>query len=99
MDRKDRRRRTARIVNRRKEVMRWFGMLEWADDRRIGRCKNLHPFDCGRPQCGVCGKYSWRDKSRQERKAELTLKEGMAEIAGPHEKRSFQKIKNGATAG
>lgn len=77
MDRAERRRRTERIVARRKEVMRWSGMLEWADDRRIGRCKTLHPFDCGRPKCGICSlhKRNWCGRTKQERKAELTLKE------------------------
>lgn len=28
----------------------WEGMK----DHLIGRCKNMHPFDCGRPRCGVC---------------------------------------------
>lgn len=91
MDRKERRRRTARIVDRRKEVMRWDGMLEWADDRRIGRCKTLHPFDCGRPKCGVCSlhKQKGHERTRQEQKAELALKEGMAETAGPTNPHKF----------
>ncbi len=72
MDRQERRRRTARIVARRKEVMRWSGMLEWADDRYIGRCRNMHPFDCGRPRCGICRtSRKWLGKTRQEKKAEL----------------------------
>ncbi len=59
MDKQERRRRTSRVVARRKEVMRWSGMLEWVDDRYIGRCKSLHPFDCGHPKCGVCRKQKY----------------------------------------
>ncbi len=85
MDRQERRRRTARIVARRKEVMRWSGMLKWADDRYLGRCKTLHPLDCGRPRCGVCSlgrKLS--GITRQEEKAKLAQEENMTETTEPH---------------
>lgn len=72
MDRAERRRRTALIVDKRKEVMRWSGMLEWASDRVVGRCKFLHPFDCGRAQCGVCRtSRKWLGKTRQEKRFDL----------------------------
>lgn len=73
MDRAERRRRTERIVRRRIRVMRWSYMDEWATERYVGRCKKIHPFDCGRPRCGVCslGKRKWAGKTLQERKAAL----------------------------
>lgn len=75
MDRQERRRRTAKIVDRRKEVMCWSNMLEWVDDRYIGRCKTLHPLDCGRPRCGVCRtSRKWLGKTRQEKAAEEDAK-------------------------
>ena len=77
MDRQERRRRTNRIVARRKEVMRWSDYLKWADKRYLGRCKTLHPFDCGRPKCGVCGrnKRKWAGKTRPEERAELEFRD------------------------
>ncbi|MHA2279827.1 MAG: hypothetical protein ACXAC5_02990 [Promethearchaeota archaeon] len=75
MDKAERRSRTDRVVTRRKE-MRWSGMFEWADNRYIGRCKTRSPFDCGRPRCGLCGlKRKRSGKTRQEKRADLTLKE------------------------
>lgn len=72
MDRAERRRRTKNVISRRKEVMRWSGMLEWATDRVVGRCRSLHPFDCGQPKCGVCQtSRKWLGKSRQEKRSEL----------------------------
>ena len=36
-------------------------------DRRLGRCKCRHPWDCGRTRCGIC--------SRHKRPREYSLKE------------------------
>ena len=82
MDRAERRRRTENIVTRRTKVMRWSGMLKWADFRYVGRCKTLHPFDCGRPKCGVCGllKRRWSGETRQEKKAEMMYQESLLEM-------------------
>lgn len=82
MNRKERRRRTENVVARRKELMRWSGMLEWADSRYLGRCKTLHPLDCGRPRCGVCTlhKRRWSGETRKERLANLECQEEMGEL-------------------
>jgi len=71
MDRAERRRRTSLIVTRRKEVMRWSEMFDWATGPRwIGRCKKLHPFNCGRARCGICKPHKrWKKNHTKAERA------------------------------
>lgn len=77
MNRAERRRRTEVIITRRMEEIRWSEMFDWVDSRDIGRCKNMSPFDCGRPRCGVCGRAKRRmaGPTRQEVAVVLKLEE------------------------
>ena len=45
--------------------------------KRVGRCRNLHPLDCGRPRCGVCSpEKRWgRTATPQEGRAEISYAE------------------------
>jgi len=80
MDRAERRRRTANVLARRIGQMHWSDFFDWIDDRYIGRCRLMSPFDCGRPRCGVCQKSrKWLGITRKERMAELFLREYLDE--------------------
>lgn len=74
--------RTERIVARRKKVLRWSKLL--LDDeksaqqrgKQVGRCRDRHPFDCGRTRCGICSKK--RDalgETKQEKASRLKQQE------------------------
>lgn len=72
MDRAERRRRTANVVARRIVQIRWSEMADWVDEKYVGRCRHMSPFDCGRANCGVCRKgRRWNGATRQEQMAEL----------------------------
>lgn len=49
--------------------------------RLLGRCRTLHPFDCGRPRCGICSWYkrSGGDEPRQVLVAKLSFREQLRE--------------------
>ena len=84
MNRAERRRRTEVIIARRREEIRWSEMLNWVNSRYIGRCRNMSPFDCGRPRCGVCGWMKRRiaGATRQEVAVELKHREELSEWQG-----------------
>ena len=52
--------------------------------QEIGKCRRKHPFDCGRPRCGVCSwdKRYGRTSSRQERITAISEAEWLAEYQG-----------------
>ncbi len=92
MNRAERRRRTAIIVRRKIE----FVSLIWEDGVApedetyvrgfIGRCKKIHPYDCGKTRCGVCsGNKRFRaGPTLQEKLAELTYQEQFNELRSKH---------------
>jgi hypothetical protein len=52
-----------------------------ASRQLIGPCRSTHPFDCGRPRCGVCSFYRYvRPPTRQEQLAALREKEQVREV-------------------
>ncbi len=77
MDRAERRRRTAAVVARRKEVMKWsdYPMM----DATVGRCKKVHPFDCGCGKKGMCaeGKRIYAGPTRQEKRHRVGFEEDL----------------------
>ena len=50
---------------------------------RIGRCKHMHPFDCGRPRCGVCSRHKRHriSETPQELKAVISQNEWLRELS------------------
>lgn len=64
MTRAERRTRTETVVARRKRDWlisashdRLLRRGEAWDSKRAGRSRKLHPFDCGRPRCGICTRH------------------------------------------
>ncbi len=83
MNRAERRRRTFKIVCRRRRMSERIMRLPDGDNpRRIGSMKKRNPFNCGNPKCSLCrnprkeykGKTCY-EKTRQERQASLSEKE------------------------
>lgn len=98
MNRAERRKRTYKIVNRRKKAMEWGGIAipperagesfsnetpekyEKRMKKAEGRCKNMHPFDCGKPNCGVCrNKRCFLGLTEQEKRAMIDYQEQIDE--------------------
>lgn len=79
MNKSERRRRTQKVVAKRVKVLKNIGAE--LSKKNIGRCKDTHPMDCGRPQCNVCGrKRRLLGKTGHELKNEKKFKEGLDEI-------------------
>lgn len=51
-----------------------------ADPVRRGRMRKVHPFNCGRPRCGLCGnaRHMWGHVTLAEVKADIGYKEQLA---------------------
>ena len=87
MDRAERRRRTARIRDRRfKELINdeyLGGSSCELDFRRRGRCKKISPWDCGDTRCFVCDCYRrWFGITREELRALLNFEEQIDDLLG-----------------
>lgn len=56
MDRGERRHRTENVVNRRKEYLEriYKGSKLPIPERKYGRLRDRHPYDCGKPGCMCC---------------------------------------------
>lgn len=55
--RAERRWRTSRIVEQRKYFAEKIYDGKIPEDRVgriLGRCRRMHPYNCGRPKCGIC---------------------------------------------
>jgi hypothetical protein len=68
--RQERRAEAERVVAHRfHDWLKCFKPDEW-DERRAGRARKVHPFNCGNPRCFVCkypkvgGKMRPRDRKR-----------------------------------
>lgn len=71
----------------------WIAYRDWQDgeewstyrqrqsERFLGRCRKVHPLDCGKTHCPCCGGYKrWMvGKTRQELTNDLSFQEQMHE--------------------
>lgn len=70
---------TQKVVNRRKFFAQkiYFGTIpEDRIGKVLGRCRTMHPYDCGRPNCGICQYDKQCDIQRvQDIRSDLDFKE------------------------
>lgn len=50
----------------------------------VGRARKTKPWDCGRPQCSICGnpRRVWKYRTRKEEMADFIQKEMLGETYG-----------------
>lgn len=77
MKRALRRKKTFSHFEKEKKIAKYCGGVDLStmDDRQIGRFKNHSYFDCGNPQCGLCGKNEKRNRSLSGKGKGLTFQE------------------------
>lgn len=77
-----RRQKTQNVVDRRLPFLqRIFGENKELPQNKIGRCKKIHPFNCGNAKCICCNYEKVFDiPSVKQRKEKLNEKEMMDEV-------------------
>jgi hypothetical protein len=78
MNRAERRARTNKVVKKRTKdylrmINRWEEKekIEEVDGRCLGSFRTKHPFNCGRPGCGVCGKGPKKGSKQEDKRKDI----------------------------
>jgi hypothetical protein len=76
MDRGERRFRTSKVVKKRMVFLKKMYAGKTIPQKMVGRCRRVHPHDCGHTNCYVChcDKLD-RIPTRQEVESDLKMKE------------------------
>lgn len=66
----------------RRQFITWFGFLNPEQQlRALGRCRDRHPLDCGRPRCYACNYIKINQvPSMAQLRADLGFAEGLEDV-------------------